>query len=84
MSRLIGDVGVLQDFVTWSITGLFRSVFILVGIVVAMLLMNWQLALVTFSVIAADAHLDQLLARARPPGLPRHPSATLAHQRLSE
>jgi ATP-binding cassette subfamily B protein/subfamily B ATP-binding cassette protein MsbA len=51
MSRLIGDVGVLQDFVTWSITGLFRSVFILGGIIVAMLVLNWQLALVTFSVI---------------------------------
>ncbi len=51
MSRLIGDVGVLQDFVTWSITGLFRSVFILGGIIIAMLLLNWQLALVTFSVI---------------------------------
>lgn len=51
MSRLIGDVGVLQDFVTWSITGLFRSIFILVGIVIAMLLLNWQLALVTFAVM---------------------------------
>jgi ATP-binding cassette subfamily B protein/subfamily B ATP-binding cassette protein MsbA len=51
MSRLIGDVGVLQDFVTWSITGLFRSVFNLGGIVIAMLLLNWQLALVAFSVM---------------------------------
>ncbi len=51
MSRLISDVGVLQDFVTWSITGLARSVFILIGIIVAMLLMNWQLALITFSVL---------------------------------
>lgn len=51
MSRLIGDVGVLQDFVTWSITGLFRSIFILAGIVVAMLLLNWQLALVAFAVV---------------------------------
>jgi ATP-binding cassette subfamily B multidrug efflux pump len=25
MSRLIGDVGVLQEFITWSITGLARS-----------------------------------------------------------
>ncbi len=32
MSRLISDVGVLQDFVTWSITGLARSGFILIGI----------------------------------------------------
>ncbi len=51
MSRLIGDVGVLLDFMTWSITGLFRSVFNLVGIVIAMLLLNWQLALVAFAVM---------------------------------
>lgn len=51
MSRLISDVGVLQDFITWSITGLFRSVFVLVGIVVAMLWQNWLLALVSFAVI---------------------------------
>ena len=51
MSRLISDVGVLQDFITWSITGLFRSGFILIGIIIAMLLLNWKLALVTFSVL---------------------------------
>ena len=51
MSRLIGDVGVLLDFMTWSITGLFRSVFNLVGIVIAMLLLNWPLALVAFAVM---------------------------------
>ncbi len=51
MSRLISDVGILQDFVTWSITGLARSSFILVGTIVAMLALNWQLALVTFALI---------------------------------
>ncbi len=51
MSRLISDVGVLQDFVTWSITGLFRSIFLLMGIIVAMLALNWRLALVTFLVL---------------------------------
>ncbi|RME56322.1 MAG: ABC transporter ATP-binding protein [Caldilineae bacterium] len=51
MSRLISDVGVLQDFVTWSITGLTRAVFILGGIIIAMVSMNWQLALVTFAVM---------------------------------
>jgi ATP-binding cassette subfamily B protein/subfamily B ATP-binding cassette protein MsbA len=51
MSRLISDVGVLQDFITWSITGLFRSIFTLAGIVIAMLIINWQLALVTFAVL---------------------------------
>ncbi|MEX1018145.1 MAG: ABC transporter ATP-binding protein [Litorilinea sp.] len=51
MSRLISDVGVLQDFVTWSITGLARSGFVLIGITIAMLAMNWRLALVTFAVV---------------------------------
>lgn len=51
MSRLISDVGVMQDFITWSITGLFRSGFILLGIIVAMLSLNWQLALVTFAIL---------------------------------
>ena len=51
MSRLLSDVGVLQDFVTWSITGLARSAFILIGIIVAMLILNWQLAVVTFAVL---------------------------------
>jgi len=51
MSRLISDVGILQDFVTWSITGLARSGFILIGIIIAMLVLNWQLALVTFALI---------------------------------
>jgi ATP-binding cassette subfamily B protein/subfamily B ATP-binding cassette protein MsbA len=50
MSRLISDVGVMQDFVTWSITGLARSGFVLIGIIIAMLSLNWQLALVTFAV----------------------------------
>ncbi len=51
MSRLISDVGVLQDFVTWSITGVARAVFVLLGIVIAMVGMNLRLALVAFSVL---------------------------------
>jgi ATP-binding cassette subfamily B protein/subfamily B ATP-binding cassette protein MsbA len=51
MSRLIGDVGVLQEFITWSITGLTRSTFNLVGISVAMLLLEWRLALVAFALV---------------------------------
>jgi ATP-binding cassette subfamily B multidrug efflux pump len=51
MSRLISDVGVLQDFVTWSITGLARAFFLLIGIVGTMLVMNWRLALVAFAVL---------------------------------
>jgi len=51
MSRLISDVGVLQDFVTWSITGMARSIFIFFGIIIAMFAMNWQLALVSLATL---------------------------------
>jgi ATP-binding cassette subfamily B multidrug efflux pump len=51
MSRLIGDVGALQDFVTWTITGTVRATFFLVGVGIAMLLLNWVLALVAFAVL---------------------------------
>jgi len=57
MSRLISDIGVVQDFITWSITGLFRSMFTLTGIVVAMFLLDWKLALVAFSVLPLMAIL---------------------------
>ena len=63
MSRLISDVSVLQDFVTWSITGLARSAFILIGIIVAMLFLNWQLALVTFAVMPAMVVLTNYFRR---------------------
>ena len=53
MSRLISDVGTIQDFVTWWFTGIARSVFMLLGIIVAMMIMNWQLALVTLSILPA-------------------------------
>ena len=51
MSRLISDVGVMQDFVTWSITGMARSMFIFFGIIIAMFSMSWQLALVTLALV---------------------------------
>jgi ATP-binding cassette subfamily B protein/subfamily B ATP-binding cassette protein MsbA len=51
MSRLIGDVGAMQDFVTWTITGSVRAISYLIGVSIAMLLLNWALALVTFAVL---------------------------------
>ncbi len=51
MSRLLSDVGTIQDFVTWSAIGVFRSAAILVGIVVAMFLMDVRLSLLTLAVI---------------------------------
>ena len=84
MSRLISDVSVLQDFVTWSITGLARSVFLLIGIVVAMLFLNWQLALVTFAVLPDDDRADQLFPPLCAPGISRGAAAPVADQRFSQ
>ncbi len=48
ISRLISDVGVLQDFVTWAVVGTFRDIFLLVGIIFAMLSMNARLSALVF------------------------------------
>ncbi len=51
MSRLIGDVGVLRDFLTWSITGIVYAIFSLISILVLMLYTSWQLTLVVLCVV---------------------------------
>jgi ATP-binding cassette, subfamily B, multidrug efflux pump len=60
MSRLISDVLVLQEFITWSITGLFRSGVALIGIIAAMLWLNWQLALLSFITLPLMALVTNL------------------------
>ena len=84
MSRLISDVGVLQDFVTWSITGLARSAFMLVGITIAMLLLNWKLALVTFSVMPLMVLLTNYWRKRVTRRVPRHARPAFADQWLPE
>jgi len=51
ITRVINDVGALRRFITFAIVIAARDVFVLVGIVVMMLWMNWQLSLITFSVL---------------------------------
>ncbi|MFH1633406.1 MAG: ABC transporter ATP-binding protein [Chloroflexota bacterium] len=51
ISRVINDVVVLRQFMSWSIIGSLRDVFVLAGIFIAMLSMNWRLSLLTFSVL---------------------------------
>ncbi len=63
MSRLINDVGVLQDFVTWAILGVFRDLFLLVGTVLAMLSLNWQLSLAAFATMPVMVWATRLWRR---------------------
>ncbi len=51
MSRAINDVGVARRFITWAMLATFREVFTLVGILIAMLSMNFRLSLLAFTVL---------------------------------
>jgi len=67
ITRVINDVSVLRQFVTWAIVASARDVFVLTGIVVAMILMDLRLSLITFTVLPVMIGLTiafQTLARA--------------------
>ncbi len=51
ITRVINDVSVLRQFVTWAIVASARDIFVLVGIVIAMIGMNLRLSLIAFAVI---------------------------------
>lgn len=51
ITRVINDVGVLREFLTWAVLAIARDVFVLLGIVVAMLAMDLRLSLLTFAVL---------------------------------
>jgi ATP-binding cassette subfamily B multidrug efflux pump len=49
VTRATNDVQNLHDMVTITVTTLFKDVFLLAGIIVVMIKINWELALVCFS-----------------------------------
>ena len=51
ITRVTTDVDVLNELFTAGVVSIFGDVFVLAGVVVAMLLINWKLALVSFAVI---------------------------------
>ncbi|MEQ8819299.1 MAG: ABC transporter ATP-binding protein [Sumerlaeia bacterium] len=51
ITRVTSDVNVLNELFAQGVVGIFQQMFMLVGIVVALLFLNWQLALWTFLVI---------------------------------
>jgi ATP-binding cassette subfamily B protein/subfamily B ATP-binding cassette protein MsbA len=50
-ARMMSDVGILRDFITWTLLAVARDLFTLVGIVVTMVVMNPSLSLLTFTVL---------------------------------
>ncbi len=51
LTRITGDVQVLNELFTSGVVAVFGDIFMLIGIVVAMLAINWKLAIVVFSVV---------------------------------
>lgn len=55
LTRATNDIEALDEFYGDILLGLFKDVFLLIGIVAVMLFMNWRLALVAFSVVPVIA-----------------------------
>ncbi len=53
MSRLLSDVDTISQLLSQGLTQLLGSLLALIGIIVAMLLLNWRLALASFTIIPA-------------------------------
>ena len=63
MSRVTNDVDTLNQLFSQGLTQLLGSLFSLIGIVVAMLLLNWNLALACFTIIPIMLLLTSFFAR---------------------
>lgn len=63
MSRLVNDVDVLNQFLGQGLIQLVGGVFQMAAIVVAMIALNWRLALATFSVIPLMVIVTNYLSR---------------------
>lgn len=66
ITRVINDVSVLRQFVTWAIVASARDIFVLLGIMIAMITMNYRLSLISFTVLPFMAFITfQFQNRAR-------------------
>jgi len=51
ISRVVNDVSVMRELITWALVAVARDTLYLVGLVVTMLLLDWRLSLLTFLVL---------------------------------
>jgi ATP-binding cassette subfamily B multidrug efflux pump len=51
ISRVMSDVGVMRELITWAIVAVSRDLLLLAGIILVMISMNARLALLTFIVL---------------------------------
>jgi ATP-binding cassette subfamily B protein len=64
-SRVVNDIGSMQSVVTSTATSIAANVTTVVGTLVAMLALSWQLALITFVVLPPAVILTRQVARMR-------------------
>jgi ATP-binding cassette subfamily B protein len=63
MTRVTTDVDVLNDLFTAGVVSIFGDVFTLLGIMIVLIVMDWRLALVAFSVLPLIALVTQWFRR---------------------
>ncbi|MBV9281837.1 MAG: ABC transporter ATP-binding protein [Chloroflexi bacterium] len=64
MTRLTSDVDALNDLLTQGVVSILGDIVTLSGIVVVMLFLNWQLALVSFTVMPLIGVISRVFQRA--------------------
>jgi ATP-binding cassette subfamily B protein/subfamily B ATP-binding cassette protein MsbA len=63
MSRLVNDTDVLNQLLGQGLVQILGSIFGLLGIIVAMFVLDWRLALISFSVVPVMLFLTDLFSR---------------------
>jgi ATP-binding cassette subfamily B protein len=63
MTRVTTDVDVLNDLFTAGVVSIFGDVFVLLGIMVVLIVMDWRLAIVAFSVLPLIVFVTQWFRR---------------------
>ncbi|HRE29284.1 MAG TPA: ABC transporter transmembrane domain-containing protein, partial [Anaerolineales bacterium] len=63
VSRVVNDVSVVREMVVWALVAVARDFVDLFGIIVAMLLLNWRLSLLSFLVLPLMAIATELFRR---------------------
>jgi ATP-binding cassette subfamily B protein len=63
MTRVTSDVDVLNDLFTGGVVAVFGDVFTLAGIMIVLVVMDWRLALVAFSVLPLIVFVTQWFRR---------------------
>ncbi len=51
ITRVMNDVGILREFITWALLAIVRDLFAVVGILITMLVLDTRLSLIAFSVL---------------------------------